>query len=88
MEPSRAEPPGGWGDQPAKGRGPAPLGICLEVGMGTVQGLGCMQRKQLEGELGTHAITDLLNVTPNQLHLTTGWNICRNLKKKKVPFVV
>lgn len=55
----------GVGDQPAKGRGPEPLGICLEVGMGTVKGLGCMQRKQLEGEPGTRAMTDLLNVTPN-----------------------
>lgn len=32
-EPSRL----GVGDQPAKGRGPEPLGICLEVGMGTVK---------------------------------------------------
>lgn len=54
--------------------------------MGRVIEVRVHAKKTAGGELGTHAMTDLLNATPNQLHLTTGWNICR--KKKKVPFVV
>lgn len=56
--------------------------------MGRVIEVRAHAKKTAGGELGTHAMTDLLNATPNQLHLTTGWNICRKKKKGTLCSVV
>lgn len=70
----------GVGDQPAKRRGPAP-GYLFGGGDGQSKEVWAlaMQRKQL----GARAMTDPLNVTPYQVHLSLLVAIFERIKKKK-----